>query len=109
MNGGNQMLSVSRCKVCGCTENTACITKNGACHWINNDEDICSACTPVVEFYPEMHFYQCSGCIVTFGVEAAFEDQTSVTCPICQEEDELVDAGFGFVTITKLPNDEDEE
>jgi hypothetical protein len=103
------MFSERKCKVCGCTENNACITDHGACYWINSREDHCSGCAPIVEFYRQMHFYQCSGCVVTFGVEAALEDQSSVKCPICKSDDELDDAGFGYVTLTKIPSDEDEE
>ncbi|NHN33324.1 hypothetical protein [Paenibacillus agricola] len=96
----------SKCKVCGCTENSACI---GACHWINSSQDLCSGCAPIVDFYPQMHFYQCSSCVVIFGVEAALEDQSSVKCPICQNDEELDDAGFGYVTLTKIPEEEEEE
>lgn len=30
------------CRVCGCTDNFACITDVGPCHWV--DYDLCSAC-----------------------------------------------------------------
>ena len=32
------------CKICGCTEDRACITSEGPCHW--TAEDLCSACNP---------------------------------------------------------------
>ena len=33
---------VRTCRVCGCTEDKACITDGAACHWI--EKDLCSAC-----------------------------------------------------------------
>jgi hypothetical protein len=36
-------LSEAKCRVCGCTETTPCIDKDGdACWWI--EDDLCSAC-----------------------------------------------------------------
>jgi hypothetical protein len=32
-----------KCRICGCTETSACSTPSGPCHWV--DEDLCSACT----------------------------------------------------------------
>lgn len=46
-----------------------------------------------------MHFYCCEGCIVMFGVEEAFEDQSSVACPVCHSSDLLEDAGYGLAQI----------
>lgn len=31
------------CRVCGCTEFSACQTPEGPCHWV--EEDLCSACS----------------------------------------------------------------
>lgn len=31
-----------RCRVCGCTENSPCMTEQGFCYWV--EEDLCSAC-----------------------------------------------------------------
>ncbi len=31
-----------KCRVCGCTKDKACMTKDGPCHWV--EEDLCSAC-----------------------------------------------------------------
>ena len=31
-----------RCRVCGCTDDKACMTDAGPCHWI--EPDLCSAC-----------------------------------------------------------------
>ncbi len=33
---------VRKCRVCGCTEEKACQTAGGPCHWV--EEDLCSAC-----------------------------------------------------------------
>lgn len=38
------------CKLCGCTEDNACVTETGPCHWVT--EDLCSACADLVE---ELH------------------------------------------------------
>lgn len=33
------------CRVCGCTDENACITEAGACWWISElERDLCSAC-----------------------------------------------------------------
>jgi len=33
------------CKVCGCTDNSACFNPNhGPCWWVNGDHDLCSHC-----------------------------------------------------------------
>ena len=36
------MSNERRCRVCGCTESSACVTAAGPCHWVA--EDLCSAC-----------------------------------------------------------------
>lgn len=37
------MTTEEKCRVCGCTENTACVGGPfGACWWV--EEDLCSAC-----------------------------------------------------------------
>jgi len=36
-----------KCKICGCTENNACIHPDGGpCWWINRKHDLCSYCNP---------------------------------------------------------------
>jgi hypothetical protein len=30
------------CRVCGCTDDHACMTSEGPCHWVGSD--LCSAC-----------------------------------------------------------------
>lgn len=30
------------CRVCGCTQNNACLTPAGPCHWV--ERDLCSGC-----------------------------------------------------------------
>jgi len=35
-------MSSSKCRVCGCTNEKACMTRDGPCYWIN--DDLCSAC-----------------------------------------------------------------
>jgi hypothetical protein len=31
-----------QCRKCGCTENNACVTAHGNCHWVS--PDLCSEC-----------------------------------------------------------------
>ncbi|ETT61302.1 hypothetical protein BSK66_27640 [Paenibacillus odorifer] len=33
------------CKVCGCTDNNACVSVNGPCYWLNKEHDLCSECS----------------------------------------------------------------
>jgi len=36
-------MSKRQCRICGCTEDNACVTSDGPCHWV--DVDLCSAGT----------------------------------------------------------------
>ena len=36
---------VARCKVCGCTDDHACVVREVPCCWI--ERDLCSACAPI--------------------------------------------------------------
>lgn len=103
------MFGSGKCKVCGCTEDHACMTVEGPCSWANEEEDLCSACVPVVDFFPQMHFYQCNSCIFLFGAEAAMEDQSQIVCPLCKCDEFLEDAGFGYLILTRIPEDEPEQ
>lgn len=35
-----------KCLICGCTDDMACVTDEGSCHWIIEDgtDGVCSAC-----------------------------------------------------------------
>ena len=34
-----------RCRICGCTENNACMSADhGSCWWMSKEEDLCSHC-----------------------------------------------------------------
>jgi hypothetical protein len=33
-----------KCIGCGCTDERACMTPAGPCHWVSEDPPICSAC-----------------------------------------------------------------
>jgi hypothetical protein len=101
------MSEIAKCRVCGCTEDHACLTEEGPCYWV--EDDLCSACQPVVDFHPPMHFYQCCHCVITFAVEAALEDQSGIVCPLCKREDGLEGTGYGYVTLTRLPEEEPDE
>lgn len=37
-----QKQPVRKCRVCGCTDDKACHTEDGPCHWV--EPDLCSAC-----------------------------------------------------------------
>lgn len=47
-----------------------------------------------------MHLYCCEDCILLFGVETKFEDQSVIVCPSCQLDTAVIDAGM---TIIRLP------
>lgn len=32
------------CRVCGCTEDQACMTEDGPCGWANKERTLCTAC-----------------------------------------------------------------
>ncbi len=36
------MSDEGKCRVCGCTEDNACVTEHGSCHWVQ--ENLCSVC-----------------------------------------------------------------
>jgi hypothetical protein len=38
------MMIRGTCKVCGCTNNNACVTEAGPCWWADEHENLCSAC-----------------------------------------------------------------
>lgn len=40
---GNK-LGRRRCRICGCTDDRACVTDGVPCHWV--EDDLCSACVP---------------------------------------------------------------
>lgn len=41
-----ELCDIKYCRVCGCTEYTACMTKSGPCSWVGA-ESLCSACTGI--------------------------------------------------------------
>jgi hypothetical protein len=44
-----------KCRICGCTDNNACIGVEGPCYWV--EDDLCSACAedeqPLVQLCTE--------------------------------------------------------
>ena len=42
--GSNAMVRI--CRVCGCTDDRACMTTAGPCYWV--EDDLCSACAEKV-------------------------------------------------------------
>jgi len=55
------------CRVCGCTEDNACVTEDGPCHWWPGDGDLCSACGPA--------------CFVCDAGAAGTADRRNPLCP----------------------------
>lgn len=45
-----QRAAMRACRVCGCTDDRACITALGPCHWIG--ADLCSACPTPTDVHP---------------------------------------------------------
>jgi hypothetical protein len=43
--------AVRKCRVCGCTEDHACLTADGPCHWV--EDDLCSVCADRGGYPPE--------------------------------------------------------
>jgi len=53
---GPACVEVRRCRVCGCTDDNCakCVAKIGMpCEWVNDEEDLCSACVPIAAFEGE--------------------------------------------------------
>jgi predicted nucleic acid-binding Zn ribbon protein len=44
-----------------------------------------------------VHIYECGGCVLTFTVEQAFEDQYLNHCPACCQDTLLRDIGEGEI------------
>jgi predicted nucleic acid-binding Zn ribbon protein len=44
-----------------------------------------------------VHIYECGGCVVTFTVEQAFEEQHLIQCPVCCQDAILRDVGEGEI------------
>ncbi len=42
------------CRVCGCTDRNACRTDDGPCFWIDDRDDLCSACAPAADHIVSM-------------------------------------------------------
>lgn len=32
------------CKICGCTDDNACVTHGQACSWVDEGHELCSSC-----------------------------------------------------------------
>lgn len=41
------------------------------------------------------HVYECENCILTFGIEQAFEEQSVIVCPCCRTDDYIRDVCSG--------------
>lgn len=51
----------------------------------------------------EMYLYECTACVLVFGVETAFEEQSEIVCPYCESDEHIEDAGTAMATITQEP------
>ena len=68
------------CRICGCTEDHACLTPDGPCYWII-DGNLCSAC--VIELTPEQQGRGKYGLIVEkscWNCAHRVEDKTLESC-----------------------------
>ncbi|MGG7535326.1 hypothetical protein [Rhizobium sp. 12,4] len=45
--GAIRCTEVAACRQCGCTDDRACMTEHGPCHWV--EADLCSACAPTAD------------------------------------------------------------
>ena len=34
------------CRVCGCTDETPCLSEGWPCAWVNKEHTLCTACAP---------------------------------------------------------------
>lgn len=41
------------------------------------------------------HIYECEECCLVFAVEQAHENQEDIVCPLCQEDEYMIDIGEG--------------
>lgn len=76
------------CKVCGCTDDNACMTDDGPCHWITMDQNWCSACALEVPADPSKN-ERCSGWLIDKScmycanlIPDKFRVQTIWTCDL---------------------------
>jgi hypothetical protein len=46
------MSGVRTCRVCGCTDDRACVTADGPCHWV--EDSLCSACVASLDHVVSM-------------------------------------------------------
>ncbi|MDP2730556.1 MAG: hypothetical protein Q8O55_08730 [Dehalococcoidales bacterium] len=67
------MLKERKCRLCGCTELEACITKEGPCHWVTLD--LCSACCLVLEERQLLIAKNCASC-----AHLSYMERRSFTC-----------------------------
>ena len=45
-----------------------------------------------------VHIYECQDCVLTFAVEQALEDQSSIVCPLCTGEN-IADIASGELVV----------
>ncbi|MDF2854335.1 MAG: hypothetical protein K0Q87_186 [Neobacillus sp.] len=43
------MMAYGICKICGCTDDHACIKEHGPCWWVDEDHTLCSGCVAALE------------------------------------------------------------
>lgn len=47
------------------------------------------------------HIYECEDCILMFAVEQAWEDHSSVNCPVCGLDESIRDVTSGEMKIIR--------
>lgn len=52
------------CRVCGCTDTSACVVRGVACHWVAPGDDLCSACRPAASHVVFCGFVERRGVVV---------------------------------------------
>jgi hypothetical protein len=70
-----------KCRVCGCTEDNACVTDDGPCFWV--EEDLCSACASKSEEGLRAICFECGRYMIV-----EFEDLEGIrfVCPVCEKK-----------------------
>lgn len=80
---------IARCRVCGCTEVTACLGSDGRpCHWANADHTLCSVCADRDEAGQMLRAYCWANGEIEFGyaVPEAVGELDAVTALIAWVE-----------------------
>ncbi|RUT38720.1 hypothetical protein EJP82_26775 [Paenibacillus anaericanus] len=101
---------VRTCRVCGCTDNNACVNEKGPCSWANEEHDLCSACVNDQEktiLYSKI-YYVLNQCVpeveaaVAGEVQNILEKLVQQDCAVKQPEPSRI--GKSFIGLTLMEN-----